>query len=323
MSRAAAALSPASATKWSVVDGPMKGTVRLMNAAEFYIGRAAECEFIIINDPKVSRKHALVESNGTICQITTLTDKNVVMVNGREIEKAPLKNGDIVTIGDTQIQFHVTASAPEAALTRRPQGQLHSVPPPGPRSGPRPQSPRPAAKKSGNGRLIFYGLIGLLGYWLFSGSGAKKKELEIRTEKQIQADIEADKKLKEANDLEVMKRGDRSVVGVQAQENFVRGLRDYKKGQYERALISFQSCLALSPEHPLCNRYQRLAQRKFDETVQFQMILGRKYKEQNQFQSCRASFRNVMVMIKDPNSTIYKEAKANFELCNARLEDRY
>jgi hypothetical protein len=103
----------------------------------------------------------------------------------------------------------------------------------------------------------------------------------------------------------------------------VRGFRDYRKGQYERSMVSFQACLALNPEHVLCNRYIRLSQRKFDELVQNQVVLGRKYRDQNQYQACRASFRNVMVMVKDANSKIYQEAKANYDACNAFVEGRY
>ena len=116
---------------------------------------------------------------------------------------------------------------------------------------------------------------------------------------------------------------DGSVNARQAQENYVRGFRDYNGGQYERALISFQACLALNPEHTLCNRYLRLSQRKFNEVVQYHMVLGRSYRDQSQFKACRAAFRNVMVMVKDASSTTYKEAKANYEACNSFVEGRF
>ena len=93
--------------------------------------------------------------------------------------------------------------------------------------------------------------------------------------------------------------------------------------QFERALEAFQACLALDPNHVLCNRYMRLSQRKFNEMIQYYVLLGRKYRDQNQFASCRSAFRNVMVMVKDANNETYKLAKANYEACNAFVEGRF
>ncbi|NJL24650.1 MAG: FHA domain-containing protein [Calothrix sp. SM1_5_4] len=334
----ALSFSPASATKWTVLTGPMRGTVRLMNSPEFSVGRSPECEFVIVNDPKCSRKHALVSSTGYECSITSLNDKNPVLVNGREIENAPLNDGDVITFGETQVEFNLTTvpvggdhgalsvldpgldAVPRLAADPAPLAAMQAPSPPG-------RTRRRRIKKptggSGLNRLILYGTVGLIIFWLASPSGKKKAETAIRTEKQIQADIEAATKLREAAEIQNMRRVDQSVTARQAQENYVRGFRDFHKGQFERSLTSFQACLALNPEHALCNRYLRLAQRKFNELVQYQIVLGRKYREQNQYKSCRAAFRNVMVMIKDSNSPAYQEAKANFEACNAMVEGRY
>lgn len=312
-------VSSASETKWTVLNGSMKGSVRLLNLPQFTIGRSPDCEFVLVNDPKCSRKHALVLNDGQQSYIQSLNEKNLISVNGREVERTRLSDGDVVTIGETEIRFN--------ALTLPPiQG-------PHPMYGQvahRPGAPRPSRssgrkiKTAGNSRrLLIYGAIILAGIWLFNESPKKKKELELRTEQQIQADIEAANKLKEISDQQAMKRLDGSLTSQQAQENYVRGFRDYKKGQYERALVSFQACLALNPEHVLCNRYLRLAQRRFNELVQYQIVLGRKYRDQNQYKACRAAFRNVMVMVKDANNASYKEAKANYEACNSLVEGRF
>jgi hypothetical protein len=172
--------------------------------------------------------------------------------------------------------------------------------------------------------MVIYAILGIVVLLLFTGNSKKKKDaLAMRTEQQIQADIEAANKLEAAAQTSAQKKLDDSVTAKQAQENFVRGFRDYRAGQFERSLDSFQACLALNPNHTLCNRYIRLAQRRFNEIVQYDMVLGRKYRDQNQFNPCRAAFRNVMVMVKDANSLIYKEAKANYDACNALAEGRY
>jgi hypothetical protein len=318
-------------TKWTVMSGPMAGTVRLMQASAFTIGRSPECEFVIISDPKCSRKHAHVEWGAAGPEITSLADNNPVLVNGREIVRSPLKDGDILRLGETEVQFNLT-SMPAQIHTP----QISVIPPgsyPMPQPGPPiPMRPRPSSggtRKSKSGgtnpvRMILYTVIGL-GVLLFfvDTSKKKKEELTLRTEQQIQADIEAANKLQEAGANAPLKKINDSPTARQAQENYVRGFRDYRKGQYERSLESFQACLALDPSHALCARYLRLAQRRFQEIVQSYMVLGRKYREQNLYRACRAAFQNVIAMVKDANNPVFKEAKANYDACKEMVEGRY
>jgi hypothetical protein len=337
----AAALSGASETKWTVISGPMSGSVRLMTTSAFSIGRSPENEFVIINDPKCSRKHATVQWTSRGCEVTAMSDANPVSVNGKEVQRALLNDGDVITFGDTKIQFNLTTGSESAVSSGYTSGHTQialvepSTPPmPAARSYAQPAVPRPRSssraqrKKQGSnkGRIYLYGGIALIGIVFYMIPSKKAKDaLQLRTEQKIEADIAEAGTLKESEQklLAPIKKLDESMTARQAQENYVRGFRDFKKGQYERSLDSFQACLALDPSHTLCNRYLRLAQRKFNEIVQYDIILGRKYREQNQYKNCRASFRNVMVMVKDANSAAYKEAKANFEACNSLAEGRF
>lgn len=308
-------------SRWTVVRGSMKGAVRVMNVGQYSVGRSPECEFIIVNDPKCSRKHAAVNAGPDGFEIVSLNAQNLLLLNGREIERATLKDGDVVTFGETECQFSVGAVQLQpiaGGQAGAPSPMPYQASTPTPARKRKPQAP----KQSNSKRFIIYGVLALVVYFILQP--VKKKEaIPIRNEAQTQADIDAATKLKEAKELENSKRNDPNANPRQAQENYVRGFRDYRKGQYERSLTSFQACLALAPEHVLCNRYLRLAQRKFSELTQYYVLLGRKQRDQNQFQACRSSFKNVMVMVKDANSPIYKEAKANYEACNASLEGRY
>ena len=330
---AALATFPAE-TKWTVISGSMQGSVRLMNMPTFTIGRSPECQFIVVNDPKCSRRHADVTWTEQGYEIVSLNDNNQVQVNGREVNRAILSDNDVVTVGQTEVQFNLTTASPVSPPRHKTEIRLVT---PGDAipsnitgasrsySTSASQTRRtPPKKKTNPMMLVVYVVVALLVLLLFATPSAKKKaELALRNEQQIQADIDTANKLNEAAQKTPNRRIDQSLTARQAQENFVRGFRDYRKGQFERSLDSFQACLALDPGHTLCNRYIRLAQRRFDELVQSNIVLGRKYRDQNQFEACRAAFRNVMVMVKDPTSAIYREAKANYEACNSLMEDRF
>ena len=316
MSNNALALQPAGDTKWTVRSGAMAGSVKLMSKAAFTIGRSPENEIVIVSDPKCSRKQASVTWTQNGCEITSLNDENPVLVNGREIRSATLNDGDVVTLGETEVQFNLTSS-PNISIVG-PNTMVNYT------NGLPPRRRKKSKRQESNGmRNAIFVIIGIVVLFMMLPDGKKKNALTIRTEQQIKDEIEAANKLAQAAQALPARKMEETVTGRQAQSSFVTGFRDYRKGQFERSIGSFQACLALNPQHSLCNRYLRLAQRRFNEVVQYNMVLGRRYRDQNQYKACRSSFRNVIVMVKDANSVAYKEAKANYDACNAMVEGRY
>lgn len=324
--------APQPESDWTVISGPLTGSKVRMTSAQFSIGRSHDCDLALPNDPKVSRKHARVYWAGNCYHIQSLVSQNPVLINGKPISDSEIHSGTIVQLGESQLRFDELGAA-VAAPQRR--GHIAAVPPTGvPHGAPPyqfPNSPRghkskKAAKTSGSNakRFIIYGLIGGLLWWLLSSPEVKKNNpFEIRTEKEIEADIQEAKELQKLAEKMRADRLNPSLSERNAQEHYVKGFRDFRKGQFERSISSFQACLALNPDHPLCNRYLKLSQKKFGELIQYYMVLGRKYRDQNQFRECRSSFRNVMVMTKDPSNSLYKEAKSNYTACNSLVEGRF
>jgi hypothetical protein len=69
------------------------------------IGRESQCE-IVIDDPLASRRHAQVLRNpdGQF-MVEDLGSKNGILVNGKKLARAALRDGDVVRIGRTEILF--------------------------------------------------------------------------------------------------------------------------------------------------------------------------------------------------------------------------
>ena len=68
------------------------------------IGRSKECD-IQLADPNISRRHAEVRQEGTAYWIVDLDSTNGVEVNGKRVKRAKLRNGDTITLGETEITF--------------------------------------------------------------------------------------------------------------------------------------------------------------------------------------------------------------------------
>jgi hypothetical protein len=75
-------------------------------SGQFVIGRTPDCQ-LSLDDPLVSRRHALlvVQQNGIF--VEDLGSRNGVFVNGSKIEKVlRLKDGDVIKIGGQEMTLH-------------------------------------------------------------------------------------------------------------------------------------------------------------------------------------------------------------------------
>lgn len=190
--------------------------------------------------------------------------------------------------------------------------------------------PPRAPVSSGGGLLAnpkarFYMIVaavGLVAWFVLSptkNKGAKDPNA-IRTSSITMQDVaDAEKRTQEL--MTVKKEKYDSVQYKRAQENFIRGFRDFQQGQYARARESFQVVLNLDPDNELAKRYYHLSKIKFDEFVKFNMIQGNRYREKKNWRMCQSNYSNVMTMLQNrKDDPTYKEAKQFFEECTLNLE---
>lgn len=289
------------------MSGPARGTVYRVVSSRVTLGRGADNDVVINDDPKCSRNHAEIVFGPHGFEIRDLTDRNVINVDGADCKVASLRDKSVFTLGLTQFRLSMKAAQNLPATHNGGGAPLR----------------RRAAPQGSPMRFILIGVIGVVLWLALSDNG--KKDASKTAEQLAEQEMKAAESVKQAaEERHRPKSVSPNDLGYkQAQQAFVEGFRDYRKGQFERALSSFQACLSLFPSHTLCNRYMRLTQRRFDELIQYHMVLGRKYRDQNQFGACASSFRNVMVMLKDQTNKRYQEAKANYEACHAQVEERF
>ncbi len=68
------------------------------------LGRSKRCD-IVLPDPNVSRQHAEIRLEGDGHAIVDLDSTNGVKVNGREVKRAVLAEGDRIELGSTELRF--------------------------------------------------------------------------------------------------------------------------------------------------------------------------------------------------------------------------
>jgi hypothetical protein len=68
------------------------------------LGRDPACD-VALNDAKCSRRHAIVEDGPEGLVVRDQGSANGIYVNGRRVEKAPLRAGDTLRLGDAQLRL--------------------------------------------------------------------------------------------------------------------------------------------------------------------------------------------------------------------------
>lgn len=220
------------------------------------------------------------------------------------------------------------ANAPQAWNQMPPPAMPNANPyqytPPPPRAE---APPSPVGNILKNGRVRLYGVIGIVlvvGYFAVNGSNRKphNENRAFRTVEEIDV-----ARQETENDMKLFReRKDKmnAMIYQKAYENFLRGYRDYRQGQFARARDAFQVVLNLDPENELGKRYFNLAKIRFDEIVKFHMLQGRRYLEKQNYRMCRSNLQTVMTMLgNDQTNAEYKEAKILHERCTAAFDGRY
>lgn len=344
-----------------ITEGPEAGATYSLVAEVCKIGRAPTNDIPLLRDLRCSREQALIHISSERIYIKNLQPQNPIRVNDLRGEEFDLKNGSRIQLGSSTLEFGIKmhVAPPHAPSTK---GRHLSVAPnmptaasplsatPGmasmtssgiptmsghlgfkstaqaPSKTFSPSASLPKLNSMDPKKVRFYGLIGvvlLLAAFLMTGESNKKKARKLSTEDEINHRIETTEEMAKAEQKELVDNKLKNENYFKAQAEYVNGFRDFRKGQYERAISTFGACLAWDPQHALCARYKKLAEKKFHELIQYHMLLGREYLEQGQYDACKSSFKNAMIMLRNPENVVYKEAKSNYIICNSRLQGRY
>ena len=112
------------------------------------IGRDPGCD-VVLNDPKCSRRHAVLEEGPDGVLVRDPGSANGITVNGRRVERARLQPGDALRVGDTVLTLlaeigETVVMAPDDLDLRTMVGAPRpSAPAPAPAPAPRPPAQPP------------------------------------------------------------------------------------------------------------------------------------------------------------------------------------
>lgn len=250
-------------------------------------------------------------------------------------QASPVKSTAVVTASMpkpmTSSGSVTPASIPQKSPTFQQPAAVTSAPAPGFQSAAYAQrTVKPIQDESilDHPKFKFYAIVGILlvGFLIFILSpnksksvGKPKPTLKYEDEVEMKLNSKPEKELAEKRAEKKLDRN--SPQYLRAEENFIKGMRDFQLGNYARAQDFFQVVLNLQPDHVLARRHLYLSKVRFDELIQEKLMLGESYYNKHNFSMCSSMYQQVMDMLGDRQSdTKWKLAKSKKDECDLAQE---
>jgi pSer/pThr/pTyr-binding forkhead associated (FHA) protein len=326
----------------SVRAGPATGATYQLLPPRVTIGRDPDSNSVVVNDARVSRNAAIIEFQPEQITVLDVSGKGKLTVNGNHGERHSLKGGDIIRIGDSELVFVVEAmqlpSVSNDSLQLENAGmggpqiggpQIGGPQMGGPQMGgsAAPRSAKSSTSTASNKKspATFYMIVALIfGALIYVGTseqGPKKLDSGLRSTSEIEKEMsDTDARVAAVTKKRSFKTEEEKTRYEEAQKHYLQGFRDYQKGNYSRAIISFETAMGLDPENVLAKRYYRLAQKQKDEAVTNLLLEGRRYREKNMYSRCSAAIEKALVLMSNKDDLKYKEAEKIRQECDLLQE---
>ena len=309
-----------------IINGNEKGARFQIVSQKISIGRSADND-IVLNDSKVSRKHATVQITPEGMQIICLNPERKIFVGKQDITNAFLELPSIILIGNTKLKATMVSNMPSHLPISGPpsksqKGSLQNLQSNNSLNNNQLMNFQNEINHSKPSKKItFYiiiGIIGVLLYFVFSSSKSKKEEEKgLVTSQQQEEHIESIQEKIQSIYTARNKEGKNTREYKEAESLFIQGLRDYREQNYLRAMGYFNGALAIFPQHTLSQRYLQRSRTKQDELIQVKLLEANKYYEHKQYRQAMASYGQILLLVQDKTNQIYREAAGRREECEA------
>lgn len=262
--------------------GKNKGEAYFLTGNRAVLGRSDKADIRVL-DIKSSREHAEIAKVGKDYILTDLGSQNGVVVNDLKVRQHVLSENDKIIIGQTVYKFNV--------ITVKPQEKQKSLVD---RLDEEYEEGEEQEPKSNKLTPILIGVIVLAGFLLLD-SGEEESAAMKRKKSQY--------KLQEISDpftatIQQRQNEDKKAK-MKLNLYFQKGLREYREGNYYRAISEFNNALSWSPGDPLAEFYLRKTKESLDKTVASEFNAAVRDEEALKFQSAVVHFCSIIRLLRN------------------------
>ena len=290
--------------------GKNKGFVYYLNDNRVVLGRSDKCD-IQVWDNKSSREHAELTKVENHYFVTDLGSQNGIVINDEKVKQQALKSGDLIIIGQTVYKFnHFEIEKKNLALVREEQEEEEVVD----IFADPPKQEKKVEKKEPNKRILIYGLVGLLLYWVLSEEDSKPKK---RTPKRSSVNTTSG-----FDDIIKGQQTKRDKVLDRKVSAYIhRGQREYREENFFRAIEQFNLALILDPQNSHASFYLSRSKQRLDEKIKEMEIKAERELSGIRYKASLISFCAVLSYLrKYPEDKRYLNAKKQVDVLLDRLD---
>lgn len=281
--------------------GTSKGEAYILNGNRIVIGRGDKVD-IKINDTKASREHAEVTRVGKGWVATDLGSQNGIMVNDKKVTQAPLNEGDKLIVGQTVFKFakvEVTGKSGKASSSND-----YDDAPTG--SG---------AKKTVVPMILLAGVF----IYLIMGDDKKTENSEGKSKKQTTSSYQ-DVSGEYLSQLKKRQANEDKAVKERLNVIYQRGLREFREGNYFRAIAEFNLALIIAPGDPYAEYHLRKTKERLDKTIEEFTIRAQRDEGALKYQSSIVSYCSIIrLLFTVPEDPRHKNAEKQIKELESKM----
>lgn len=273
--------------------GANKGESYVLVGNRIVIGRSDKAD-IRLNDTKASREHAEITRVGEFWVATDLGSQNGIMVNDKKVTQMQLGEGDKLIVGQTVFKFAKVEVTNKNKVIKEYPGQ----------------------ETSGGAKKTMIPIIALFGILMFIILDDDQPQNRARP-------APAPNQVNVTDDLtELKKREAKESKAVAEKLNviFHKGLREYREGNYLRAIEEFQLALIVAPNDSQAEYYLRKSKEELDRSIS--AFTNRAELDQGalKYKSAIVSYCAILrLLFRVPQDPRYKKAEDQIKALEAKL----
>lgn len=297
--------------------GKNKGLSYYIKAKRAVLGRGENVDVQVL-DNKSSREHAELTLHGGKYILTDLGSQNGVTVNDLKVNQHTLEDGDRVIIGQTVFKYNILKVEPDLTLIEGADEDFNEVTEyeessAGKKKSKKKKSPEENKDKK---KKIIYAVVGLAVVMLFLGDGEKERQTdEEESQKKDRLDPELRVQPGDTGKTETDIEQERKLNAV-----LHRGLREFREGNYFRAIAEFNFALLISPNNGRASFYLNRTTQRLDEEIEQNFTKARQEVDALKYDAAIVSYCSVIRLLRDyPDDPRYVEAEEQIDLIQEKM----
>ena len=297
--------------------GRNKGLSYYLKGKRLVMGRSDKVD-IQVADAKSSREHAELTQVSDKYVVTDLGSHNGLIVNDLKISQHTLSDGDKIIIGQTVYKFN-KYDIEEKALEEVDEDDEYEDDEYEEEEEEEEEKPKKKAKNTQSPeekrKKVLILVVALVGVWVLMGEGEKPAPKQKRQIKKEEKKVDSlEERIRRQQQEESKETRDKLEAIIH------RGQREFREGNYFRAIKQFNLALILSPANGRASFYLNKAKQRLDSEIDLVFLKAKREAEALRYTEAKNSYCSIVRMLQDrPDDERRKDAENSITIVEKEM----